>query len=415
MNESQPQKVNDRCLDMGHLVSLRDNELTAAEQARAEAHLAECADCAADERNVATSSREVYELLATLDAPANVDPKVALADVQTKLHTESQTKSRIIPLPIVSRSEKMPLFEGKRRRGYAWLTAAVAAALLAVLLLPNAGVLADQFLSLFRVQQFQPVSINPQTFRFDLMTNFRSFGDMQVQYNDGAGVTDPTQSQVQQAIHFSLLLPSHLPPGVGQMKHFFLVQSGQGTFTFSAAQTRAYLASTGQSNVHIPDQLDGATFTITVDPGFVANYSDCSQGKTGSLNKKITSLSETTLAPCNKGSMFYLAEIPSPVLKATGKASLKDLRDFLLSLPKLSPEMHSMLQQLDLEKGVVPLPVPTEFQTQQVTVHGAQGVLLVDDSLKAGGEIWQAGGVIYMIATNTTSGTEIQNTANSLQ
>jgi hypothetical protein len=413
MNESQPQKVNDRCLDMGHLVSLRDNELTAAEQARAEAHLAECADCAADERNVATSSREVYELLATLDAPANVDPKVALADVQTKLHTESQTKSRIIPLPIVSRSEKMPLFEGKRRRGYAWLTAAVAAALLAVLLLPNAGVLADQFLALFRVQQFQPVSINPQTFRFDLMTNLRSFGDMQVQYNDSTGSANPTQSQVQQAIHFPLLLPSHLPAGVGQMKHFFLVQSGQGTFTFSAAQTRAYLAKTGQSDVHIPDQLDGATFTITTDPGFVVNYSNCSQDKSASASKKITSFSE--LAACGGGTVLYAAEIPSPVVKATGKASLKDLRDFLLSLPKLSPQMHSMLQKLDLEKGIVPLPIPSEFQTQQVTVHGAQGVLLVDDSLKAGGEIWQTGGIIYMIATTTTSGAEIQDTANSLQ
>jgi hypothetical protein len=66
-------------------------------------------------------------------------------------------------------------------------------------------------------------------------------------------------------------------------------------------------------------------------------------------------------------------------------------------------------------RGIVPLPIPSEFQTQQVTVHGAQGVLLVDDSLKAGGEIWQTSGIIYMIATTTTSGAEIQDTANSLQ
>ena len=66
MNELQPQKYNDSCLDTGLLVSLRDGELTAEETEQAQAHLALCPDCAADERSVRTTSREVYDLLAML-------------------------------------------------------------------------------------------------------------------------------------------------------------------------------------------------------------------------------------------------------------------------------------------------------------------------------------------------------------
>ena len=72
-----------------------------------------------------------------------------------------------------------------------------------------------------------------------------------------------------------------------------------------------------------------------------------------------------------------------------------------------------MLQQLDLQNGTVPLPVPREVAAQQISVHGASGVLLVDNSLKVGGAIWQSHGIIYMIASVTTNSTDLLKTANS--
>ena len=74
-----------------------------------------------------------------------------------------------------------------------------------------------------------------------------------------------------------------------------------------------------------------------------------------------------------------------------------------------------MLQHLDLDKGTVPLPIPSEVQAQQVTVQGTSGVLLADSSLKIGAVIWQTHGIIYMIATETSNGTEVLDTANSLR
>ncbi len=72
-----------------------------------------------------------------------------------------------------------------------------------------------------------------------------------------------------------------------------------------------------------------------------------------------------------------------------------------------------MLQHLDLEKGIVPLPIPREVNAQQVTVHSAPGVVLVDNSLKVGGLLWQAHGIIYLIGTTTISSTDLLDIANS--
>lgn len=409
MNERQQQKPNDQCLDMGLLVYLRDGELTADESAKARAHLALCPDCAADERGVTNSGREVYELLAALDPPADEIPDrtTALVTIQARIDREDNHKDRPESL-----HELAHLSRGNRRRRYGRLVAAVAAAILvALLLLPNAGALADQFLALFRAQQFQPVNVDPQRFVYDLMSNLRDFSDMQVQYSRAPDLADATQAQAEQYIHFPLLLPSHLPPGVGHTPHFSLISSANATFTFNSTKVQAYLRQTGQSGIHIPAILIGATFSITSDPGVIINYaSNCRKTDDHGASSSTTS----PLLLCGGGTPFYAAEIPSPVVQATGKASLKDLRDFLLSLPRLSPELHAMLQQLNLERGIVPLPIPSEVDAQQVTIHGASGVVLVDNSLKVGGVMWQAHGIIYMVATITANSTELLDSANSL-
>ena len=101
---------------------------------------------------------------------------------------------------------------------------------------------------------------------------------------------------------------------------------------------------------------------------------------------------------CSGGKPFYIAEVPSPVLRATGKASLEDLRSFILSLPKLSPSVRLLLQDVNLSTGVVPLPIPAQVQAEKVTTHGVQGVLMVDSSLSLGAILWQRDGIIYLVA-----------------
>jgi hypothetical protein len=406
MNE-RPQQKNSQCLDMGLLVSLRDDELPTDETTRARAHLAVCPDCAADARAVTVASEEVYDLLAELGAQASEmpDTATAFASMQARLDRESDHKRHLAILPAPASAGSKPRYsQSNRRRRYGWVAAVAAAVLIAILLVPNASALATQFFALFHAQQFQPVTVDPQNFSENVMSYLSDFGDMQVQYtNLSPGLKNPTEAQVKQLINFPLMLPGHLPQGVGHAMSFTLVGSASGTYTFNVTKVRAYLAQSGQSNIAIPAQLDGATFTVTSDTGVVIHYaSSC----------RLRGVTATSLF-CTGGTPFYAAEIPSPVVQATGKASLKDLRDFLLSLPRLAPEIRAMLQQLDLENGTVPLPIPREVAAQQVTVHGAPGVMLVDSSLKVGGLVWQAHGIIYMIATVTASGADLLDIASS--
>ena len=96
------------------------------------------------------------------------------------------------------------------------------------------------------------------------------------------------------------------------------------------------------------------------------------------------------------------------------KQIVKDLRDFVLSLPKLSPEVRLLLQDVNLNSGVVPLPIPPQVQAQQVTTHGVPGVLMVDSSMSLGAVIWQTRGIIYVVAGATSSSTQLLDSANSL-
>ncbi len=413
MNELQPQKYNDPCLDMGLLVSLRDGELTAEEIEQAQAHLSACPDCAADEHSMRTASQEVYDLLTVLGPSQHEMPetKLALSALQARLDVQNRHEESHAVVSSAAQSKISLLQARKPWHKRRWLVAAVAAALVGLLVLPNAGVLANQFLALFSVQQFQPVSVDPQNFRNGIGEDLQSFGDVSINSGNLSDIQHPTQAQVEQYLNFKLLLPSHLPPGVGHAVQFTFIDRADGTFTFNAAKARAYLAQTGQSSVSIPPQLDGATFTITLSPGVIINYGNQCQRQDQSTS---ASSSNTTALGCSGGKPFYIGEIPSPVIRATGKASLEDLRDFVLSLPKLSSGARLLLQNVNLNSGVVPLPIPPQIQAQQVMTHGARGVLMVDSSLSLGAVIWQTRGIIYVVAGATSDSAQLLDSANSL-
>ncbi len=254
--------------------------------------------------------------------------------------------------------------------------------------------------------------MNLQSFRDGVGEDLQNFGQLNLTPVNVGGVPNPTQAQVQQELNFKLLLPGQLPSGVGEARMFFLIDSSQGTFTFNAAQARAYLDQTGQGSVSIPPELDGATFTLTVAPGVIISYGKQCQAQSQSASGSIWGV---VVPGCSGGKPFYIAEVPSPVLRATGKASLEDLRSFILSLPKLSRSVRLLLQDVNLSTGVVPLPIPSQVQAEKVTTHGVQGVLMVDSSLSLGAILWQKDGIIYLVAGDTSDKTEIKASANSLQ
>lgn len=405
MNEQQHFEQNDSCLDRGQLVSLRDGELSTDENVHALAHLIGCADCSADEREVRQSGQDVYTLLDTLTPAPSEMPNAAkaFATFQAKIHEEQQV-SHLRVVPFSGQKEHQSLRLREKRVRFRWIAVAVAAALIAVIILPNAGVLANQFLALFHVQQFQPVRLDANQTAQSLYSNLDNFGTIKITNTKITSLNNPTKAQVEQYTHFPLLLPSSLPGGVSNTPRYSLFKGDHGSFTFDAAKARATMQQMGDGNVHIPAQLDGAVYSITIAPGVGIQYAhDCGSNS-------------DTSKVCSNQKQLGIVEVPSPVVQGSSANALIDLRAFMLSLPHLSADVHNLWQNVDTSTGTVPLPLPSaQTNAEKVSVNGVSGVLLVDSSIKYGGAIWQKSGIVYGVIANTSDRTEILDTANSLR
>lgn len=389
MNELRQPEHNDSCLDQSILIARRDNELPAEEAANVEQHLATCGDCAADERLITSGGSQVYTLLSALNPePGTVpDPIAALAKLNARLKETALLQNSIPKLQTAPYQKKSSLVLRQLRRN--WIAAVAAAILLALLILPNASAIADQFLSLFRVQQFQPVNIDPRDLASHPLPGIQDFGTWQFSANSLKSQNNLTKAQAQRLLTFPIAQPGNLPQGLRNNPAYAVINGGLLTFTFSAAKAHAYLVRNGHGNMAIPANLDGARFTVSVTSGVEMNFE-------------------------NPGKDFIVIEVPSPTIRATGSASLNELRDFMLSLPNLPPQLVTQLRQIDLNSGTIPIPVPPQFTAQHVTIHGASGLLLADNTPIGGIVVWQTHGMIYALGGNYGNATQLLTTANSL-
>ena len=279
------------------------------------------------------------------------EPEKTPDTIHQMTSTRSQTKKA--PTQVLPSRKIAPQKWYQTRRN--WLLAAIAAGLVALLLLPNSGALANQLLSLFRVQQFQPVQVTKQdvqTLSSRPIPTFQDMGTLQIQSNSLQTQDNLTQAQAAQMVNFSILVPQTLPQGISGTPDFSVIGAGHGTFTFSASKAHAFFVKNGYGKVNIPANLDGATFDVTTTAGVVIAYGN-----------------QTT-------TQFMIVEFPSPVVNAIGNASLQELRDVALSVPGLPSQLVTQLRQIDLNSGVVPLPIPSGIDSQSITVHGTQGLLL---------------------------------------
>ena len=336
----------------------------------------------------------------SIEIPESVsDPEMAPDTIHSLVNSGSQAKKA--PTQVLPSRKIAPQKWYQTRRN--WFLAAIAAILVALLLLPNSGALASQLLSLFSIQQFQPVQVTKQdvqSLSSRPIPTLQDLGTLQIQSDSLQTQDNLTQAQAAQVATFPILIPNTLPQGISGTPDFSVIDAGHGTFTFSASKAHAFFVKNGYGNVSIPANLDGATYDVTTSAGVVISYGN-----------------QTT-------TQFMIVEFPSPVVRATGSASLQELRDVALSVPGLPPQLVTQLKQIDLNSGVVPLPIPSGIDSQSITVHGTQGLLLTKNisttipqlkKFPAGSAVvWQTHGIIYAVGGTISNTNQLLNSANSL-
>jgi hypothetical protein len=346
------------------------------------------------------SSGSVNQIYSQAQGMLETVPEQAPGTFHSQTNIRSQAKKAPTQVLLSRKIAPQKWYQNRRN----WFLAAIAAVLVALLLLPNSGALANQLLSLFSIQQFQPVQVTKQdvqSLSSRPIPTFQDLGTLQIQSDSLQTHDNLTQDQAAQMVNFPILVPHTLPQGISGTPDFSVIGAGHGTFTFSANKARTFFMKNGYGNVSIPANLDGATYDVTTTAGVAISYGN-----------------QTTTE-------FMIVEFPSPIVRATGSASLEELRDVALSIPGLPPQLVTQLKQIDLNSGVVPLPVPSGIDSQSITVHGTQGLLFTKNisttipqlkKFPAGSAVvWQTRGIIYAVGGTISDTHQLVNTANSLQ
>ena len=265
---------------------------------------------------------------------------------------------------------------------------------------PEGRVAAQEFLSQFRSQRFTVIAVDPAKtggrgalHQFEGLgtisgANPRSPGD--VQTRDVASVAEASR-----AVGFTVKEPdpATLPANVAKTPRIRVSPATETRFTFDRAKAASYFRSINRPDLSLPDKLHGVSLVTSVPAAALLHYAPTGDGGPGVLVGQAREL----------------------VVSVDGNATLDEVRDFLLGLPGIPPEVASQLRNIQDWRTTLPIPVPVDdVNWQQTTIAGGQGLMLADNSGLGSGALWQRDGLVYGVA-GTLKAAEIQRIANGLR
>jgi hypothetical protein len=257
------------------------------------------------------------------------------------------------------------------------LMAVGAIAVMAVVLMvgfPTVRAAANDFLGLFRVEKFAPISVSPQQVALLEQLNTEGFnpGEMVMTKEPGepAQVASLEEAAVQTGYDVVTL------GGIMGEPEVFVMPDASGYLQVDLAGARAIVEAVGVDPMLLPDSLDGARIDVSTSPGVAQVWADG------------TNLMQTASPTVN-----YPADVDPTVL---GEAMLR-----VLGMD--ADAARQMAQTIDWASTML-LPIPRDLATyQQVVVNGAPGVAITPlDGSSETAVMWQKGGMLYVLSGPTS-------------
>lgn len=300
--------------------------------------------------NESDSVRDSAIAAAALGGEVAVDVEAAYSRFQTRALPKTRAPKWLLPVAAM----------------------ATAAAFACVLVFTPLGGYASAFLTIFQPHEFQPVTVSTADMRrLHLFQNANQIGTQRV-------IVKPrrtyfhTIAEAQEHVAFALRRPTVLPAGFGTAQSYFVFSPGELALTFHAAKAQAFARRSHKTLPPMPPSLDGTTVNLRSGEVFNARYEI---GK----NRKF----------------FEVIEMQAPRVTSSG-ASLQTLKNYVLAMPNISPELASQIQSLG--ENTVPVPVNIDKQhAQRVSVDGVQGLAIGDNTGLGAGVLWQKDGIIYAV------------------
>ncbi|MHB8571621.1 MAG: hypothetical protein ACYDAY_01500 [Candidatus Dormibacteria bacterium] len=232
-------------------------------------------------------------------------------------------------------------------------------------------------------------------------------------YGDFAWTSQPELQEVAsaaaagQATGIPVLRPSSLPSGVPTRIHYGTLGRLAGSFTFRAAKGAAQALRLGRAAPPVPAGIDGTRLDFSFGPAVLVLYGDLPSALTGgprAARADSTGLDLPVLA---------VVAAEAPRVTSTG-ATAQQLESYLLAQPGITPQLAGDIRSLGDPMTSLPIPVPVGTATsRQVSVQGAQGVLVGDNTGIGAGVVWEQGSRVYAVI-GTLSQDQVLAVARSL-
>ncbi len=348
-----------KCYDDGEWQAYQDNEVNNIVRAEMDAHLAGCLGC------------------------RKINAEIRANAIFTDEHLSHYTRELVRASRITGRPEKLKGGVALLKKYKGVVAAAVIILGMGVSLsFEPVRALAQDFLTLFRVEKVETITINPQELQQMQQVFYNKMGKMKIDNfgqvaNDGFGPGHSVASlqEAQQELDFPVVSPGYLP--WKDAPNFIEVQPG-GTVSFTLAvnKANALIKSLGGTAL-LPVKLDNQTFELTVSQ----------------------SLRQTWINPANgERTGLKVIRMRSPEIKAPSGVNVNDLRKALLSLPVIPETVRQQLAAIEDWQSTLVIPAGTNREVQEIAINGNKGVYIDRGHRSSYGFVlWQQDGVITVV------------------
>jgi hypothetical protein len=337
-------------------------------------HLTGCARCTARQERIAGDTEFAARLLNVHQPVPETD--LAWARVQRELlrqHEGLDRQDRQASNP--RRGLPSPVGRHRRRAPRVSLRAAAVIGVLGILVAATAA--AASLTTIFDPTHVAPVTLSENDMQ--AITSFIGLGDNRVLggfatpsgsstarfgtirwASSAAAHPVPTLSDASAEAGFPVVLPTHLPAGVGGVHQYVVQPRVRATVTFN---------STAGS-------VAGSSVTLDAGPAVFAAYA----GVSGDLPT------------------LLIATMPRPTAVSAG-ASMSRIEAYVLGQPGIPPALAEEVRLLGDLRTTLPVPVPQGVAVHSVQIGGWPGVLLADPSNSVAGAVWEDGrGMLHIVA-----------------
>jgi hypothetical protein len=242
-------------------------------------------------------------------------------------------------------------------------------ALVVAMSFPGVRAAASDFLGLFRVQKFTPISISAEQLALleDVAGSGLYPGEVVFFEEPSEPVRVDSLAEAEAAAGWQAGGPGQL----GEPDAIYVIGGASGRLTINVENARTLMSLAGADPELIPDSLDGAEVNVTVYPAISQNWDDG----------------------------VVLIQSPSPLVAYPEDVNVTALGQALLEVLGMEPGPARRLAESIEWTNTVLLPVPASIASfSEVQIGGSSGLALTSVDGQNAAVLWESEGMVFVLS-----------------